>query len=321
MCVGFILLVISLIIAISFGSETTSVTRVFSDPASLDRLLALQIRLPRALLAGLAGGGLALVGASFQALTRNALAEPYVLGVSGGASLGASVAIVLGLASSTIWGAALIPIVSLAGGLLATLLVFTLAKKATSRSVTLLLAGVIINSFAAAVITLLKTLVSATRAQELLFWLTGFVDVPSLPSLVAVAIYVILSSLVLIADAGRLNVLSLGEQSAVSLGVHVINLERRVFFAASTLVGAIVSATGLIGFVGLVVPHAIRFLVGYDNRKVLPLSLLGGAIILIWCDLLARLLFNALGTEPPVGAITALLGCPIFLILLVRQRN
>lgn len=316
------LLALVMIVSVIFGSEDVSPAAAIRDAKSLDRTIILDVRAPRIALAALSGGGLAVVGAAFQALLRNPLAEPYVLGVSGGSALGAALAIVVGLGSSTILGAALIPAAALAGGLVATALVYGVARGAGGSSGTsILLAGVMINAIAAALITLLKTWVSPSRAQQLLRWLTGFIDLPSNVALAGVSLYVGAGVALLFADAARLNVLSLGDESAEALGVGVRALERRVFFASSCVVGAIVSLTGLIGFVGLVVPHALRRLVGPDHRALLPMSAIVGAAALVACDLFARVAFRWLATELPVGAVTAILGGPAFLVLLRRSGD
>jgi iron complex transport system permease protein len=315
-----VLLAAILALGVLLGAEPVSLGRAVADPASLDRTILLDVRLPRVALAALAGAGLAAVGAAFQALLQNPLAEPYVLGVSGGAALGATIAIALGVGAATVLGAALIPAAAFVGGLGATLLVYGIARSSGASGVTILLAGVMVNAIASALITFLKTLVTASRAQQLLRWLTGFVDLPTPAALGAVALYVALGAGVLLFDAARLNLLALGDETAGTLGVDVRALERRVFLASSCVVGAIVSVTGLIGFVGLVVPHTLRRLVGPDHRTLLPLSLLGGAGVLVGCDLVARVSFRWLATEPPVGAVTALLGGPLFLVLLRRGR-
>jgi iron complex transport system permease protein len=315
-----LLLVLTVVLALVAGTESISLGRAFQEEG-LDRTILRDVRLPRVALAALAGTGLSAVGAAFQSLLRNPLAEPYILGVSGGAALGATTAIALGLGASTLLGAALLPIASLLGGLLATSLVYSMARSARggASSTTILLAGVMVNSIAAALITFEKALVPPSRAQQLLRWLVGFVDLPHLPSLFAGALYVAGGCFVLLYDAARLNVLALGDETAGTLGVDVRRLEGRIFFAASCVVGAIVSLTGLIGFVGLVVPHAVRRLIGYDQRRVMPVSMLAGATMVVGCDLIARLAFRPLGTEPPVGAVTALIGGPMFLVLLRKN--
>jgi iron complex transport system permease protein len=259
---------------------------------------------------------------AFQALLRNPLADPYVLGVSGGAAVGATLAIVAGASAFTLAGAALVPVAALAGGLCATLLVFAIARAAGEMSgTTILLAGIIVNAIASALITVVKTLVSASKAQELLFWLIGFLDVPSNAQLVGCALWSVLGVGLLVYDSGRMNLLALGREPAQHLGVDVKRVERRVFFAASAIAGAVVSLTGLIGFVGLVVPHAVRRLFGPDHRIVVPASVLLGATTLVACDLVTRSLFRWLETEPPVGAVTALVGGPLFLVILLRTKS
>jgi iron complex transport system permease protein len=313
-------LVVAILVGIAFGTEPISLSRAWSDGASLDATIALRVRLPRVLLAAIAGGGLAVVGVAFQSILRNPLAEPYILGVSGGAALGATIALVLGANALTLFGASVVPLAAFAGGIVATLIVYALAR-ATSRasSTSILLAGFVVNAIASAAITFIKTLVSATKAQELLYWLMGFLDVPSTTALGCVAVYVALGAAVLFADAAKLNVLALGDEPAQHLGVDVRALERRTFLVGSLVVGAIVSVTGLIGFIGLIVPHALRRIVGPDTRVLLPASLFAGGIVLVACDLVSRTLFRVLHTEPPVGAITALVGGPIFLVLLRRR--
>ncbi len=317
------LLAAAVILAVYFGAEPVSAARAIADPTSLDRAILVDVRLPRVALAAIAGGGLAAVGAAFQALLRNPLAEPYVLGVSGGAALGATTAIALGLGAATLLGAALIPLAAFVGGLGATLVVYAVARdaRAGSGGTSILLAGIMVNAIASALITAQKTLVSPSRAQQLLRWLTGFIELPSPLALLLVTVYVGVGVSVLLADAGRLNLLALGDETAQTLGVDVRALERRIFLAASGVVGAIVSVTGLIGFVGLVVPHVVRRFAGPDHRRLLPLSILLGASALVLCDLAARLVFRWAGTEPPVGAVTALLGGPAFLVLLRRSMR
>ncbi|WP_394824071.1 FecCD family ABC transporter permease [Pendulispora albinea] len=317
---GFGLLVIAVAAAVSFGAESVSLARVVSEPESLDRTIVLSARLPRVLLGVVSGGGLAAVGVAFQTLLRNPLAEPFILGVSGGAAFGATLAILFGLTALSVLGASLIPLAALAGGLTATAMVYAVARRSQAPSATsILLAGVVVNAIASAAITFLKTLVSAAKAQELLFWLIGFLDVPSPTALVSLAVYVGIGATILLVDAGRLNLLALGDDPARHLGVDVRALERRTFFACSLVVGGIVSITGLIGFIGLMVPHALRRLFGPDVRVILPASLLAGGGTLVLCDLVSRVLFRFLHTEPPVGAVTALIGGPLFLLLLGKR--
>jgi iron complex transport system permease protein len=315
-----LLLFFAMALGVAWGTEPVSLERAILDPDSLDRVIVTGVRLPRVALGAVSGAGLAIVGAAFQAVLRNPLAEPYVLGVSGGAALGATCALLLGLAGTTVLGASIVPIAALAGGVAATAVVYGLARTGRGTSATsILLAGVVVNAIASAAITFLKTLVTASKAQEILFWLMGFLDVPSTAALGGVTAYVALGAAMLLRDAGRLNLLALGDEPAEHLGVDVAALGRRTLLACSLVVGAIVSVTGLIGFVGLIVPHALRRLVGPDNRALLPASLCAGGATLVACDLVSRALFRWLHTEPPVGAVTALVGGPLFLVLLRRR--
>jgi iron complex transport system permease protein len=202
----------------------------------------------------------------------------------------------------------------------ATVVVFAIARRAPRgpSGATILLAGVMINAIASSLITFGKLVVPPSRAQLMLRWLVGFIELPTVTALAAVSAYVVVGCALLWREAGRMNVLALGDESAEALGVDVSALERRVFVVASGIVGAVVSLTGLIGFVGLVVPHAVRRILGPDHRRLLPLSFLAGAIMLVLCDLGSRLAFRAFGTQLPVGAVTALIGGPIFLWMLTR---
>ena len=323
LAIGVALLVLTCAAGLAIGTSDASLTRALFDASSNDRVVVASLRLPRVLLGAVAGAGLAAVGVAFQAILRNPLAEPYILGVSGGAALGATIAIACGVASTTLLGAEVLPIVALASGLAATAFVYALARRtgaSSSSGTSILLAGVVVNAVASAAITFLKTLVPERVAQDILFWLVGFLDTPASPAaLPLVAAYVAIGAFVLLRDAGRLNLLALGSEQAGHLGVDVGALERRTLVACSLVVGAIVSVTGLIGFVGLIVPHALRRIVGPDVRKLLPLSLPAGGAALVVCDALSRALFHALHTTPPVGAVTALIGGPLFLVLLRRR--
>lgn len=306
--------------------QPVSLARAWSDAASLDRAILVSARLPRVLLGLLAGAGLSVTGAAFQALLRNPLAEPYVLGVAGGAALGATLALAAGTAALAVplLGASATAAAATLFGLLATALVYAIARGArrdrAPAATDILLAGVVVNAVATGAITFAKTLVRAGTAQQLLFWLAGFLDVATPTTLAVVATAVGVGATSLVVAAPALGLLALGDEHAAHLGVDVRRLERRVFLASSLVVGAVVATCGIIGFVGLLVPHVVRRLVGPDPRRTLPLSLVLGAATLVACDALARASFRALGSEPPVGAITALLGGPLFLVLLTRQR-
>ena len=182
-----------------------------------------------------------------------------------------------------------------------------------------LLVGVVFNSFASALVIALEAVLAPEKTQAVLLWLAGTLGYEPGPVLIAAAVVVFAAALILTALAGRLNLLALGDEGAAALGVDVEWTRLISFFAASAAVGAAVALTGLVGFVGLVVPHAVRLVAGPDHRVVLPASALGGAAFLVLADAIARLLFRGLGTEPPVGAVTALLGAPLFVLLLRRR--
>jgi len=290
-CALFFLAAIAL--GVAFGSEPIALSHLFDGPESIERAALVEARLPRVILGAITGSGLAVVGVAFQAVLRNPLAEPYVLGVSGGSALGATLAILGGIAGMSWIGSSVVPLAALAGGIGATAAVYALARGGTPGSATsMLLAGVVVNAFASALITFSKTLVSASKAQELLFWLVGFLDVQSWRDIAFVGAYAAAGTILLLRDAGRLNLLALGEDAAGGLGVDVRALERRTFFACSAVVGAVVSLTGLIGFVGLVVPHALRRIVGPDVRILMPAALFAGGGLLVLCDLVSRLAFR-----------------------------
>ncbi len=303
------------------GAKSISLSNLWAPENPALQSALLDARLPRVILGAIAGGGLATAGVAFQSVLRNPLAEPYVLGVSGGSALGATVAMIFGAQTLTWLGASVVPLAALLGGSCSTVLVYALVQRWPDGRHAILLAGVIVNAIASALITFIKTLVSASRAQELLYWLTGYLDVHPWHEIAMTGFYVGLGALVLVRDAGRLNLLALGSENAMHLGVDVRALERRTLLAGSLVVGATVSVTGLIGFVGLLVPHALRRLWGPDARTLLPASFFVGGATLVLCDSLSRLLFRFLHTEPPVGAVTALLGGPLFLVLMTRNMR
>jgi len=293
-----------------------------------DATVLFRLRMPRVVLAGVVGAGLSVAGVALQALLRNPLADPFVFGLSGGAAIGAALAVA---AAGTTLGAAgasaagwlgLLPtqLAAVVGALAAALLVFTLGRaQGQLRPERALLVGVVFNSFASALVIALEAVLAPEKTQAVLLWLAGTLGYEPRPVLIAAGAVVMAAALVLTALAGRLNLLALGDEGAAALGVDVEATRLLAFFAASAAVGAAVALTGLVGFVGLVVPHAVRLVAGPDHRVVLPASALGGAAFLVLADALARVLFRGLGAEPPVGAVTALLGAPLFVLLLRRR--
>ncbi|HYD41285.1 MAG TPA: iron ABC transporter permease [Anaeromyxobacter sp.] len=292
-----------------------------------DAAIVLQLRLPRALLAALVGAALAGAGVALQALLRNVLAEPYVLGVAGGAALGGSLVILAATAAAQALGAGAVllshdvPVAlgAMAGAAASAVLVFGLARaRGRTSPETALLFGVVFNAFVLGVITLLRVLVPPEQAARLTYWLVGTIAYQGPEGLGAGAVAVGAALGLLFAFTGRLNLLTLADEEAASLGVEVDRTRAWVFFGASAATGAAVALGGMIGFVGLIVPHLVRRATGPDHRVLLPASALFGAAFVVLADALARVLFLPLGTEPPVGAVTAFLGGPFFFWLLRR---
>ncbi len=277
-----------------------------------------ELRVPRVLLAGLVGGGLALAGTTFQALLRNPLAEPYILGISGGAATGAVAVLALGVG---FLGPFTLPLAAFAGALLAIALVFRVARVADRRLDVrvLLLAGVVVGAFFAAAIALILSLSEADTVRSAMLWMLGSVAGASWREVAVAALYTLPAALVLIGLARPLDLLSVGEESAGYLGADVEGTKRLAYLVASLLTAAGVAVAGVIGFVGLVIPHTLRLLVGSGHRTLLPLSFVVGAAFLIVADLGARTLFGA--TEIPIGVVTAFTGVPVFLVLLRRSAT
>jgi iron complex transport system permease protein len=279
--------------------------------------IVLSVRLPRVGLAAGVGAALAVAGVVFQALLRNPLADPFVLGVSGGAALGGITVLTLGGAVGL--GYAAVPPAAFAGAIGALLLLLAVAGPAGRVSTTsLLLIGVVFNAFASAAIVFLASLAGLAEGAQVFLWLIGSLA-DARPALVGWVASFVVAGLVAVAPFARaLDLLALGEDSAAQLGIDAGRARRWLLLASSLLVGAAVSVAGLIGFVGLVVPHALRLVLGPDHRLLVPASALAGAAFLVVCDTLARSILG--GRELPVGALTALAGGPFFLILLRRTQ-
>ena len=271
------------------------------------------IRLPRILLAGAVGTCLATAGASYQALLRNPLAEPYLLGVSNGAAVGTMVALVF--FGTHEWSR---PVMAFAGALAATFVVYRLARgRAGATPERLILAGVIVTTFLSSAIVFITTLMDATRIRSFTFWLLGDLSGTTSSLLVMILVAAAIGVTFLTIQARSLNLMMLGERDAFDLGVEVRSVRLTVFVAASLLVGASVAASGSVGYVGLVVPHLVRLSFGSDNRVVIVASALAGAAFVIVADTVARTIIAP--RELPVGAITALIGAPLFVYLLKRR--
>lgn len=320
---GFLSILMIGFICLNFGTISIQPQRILSilwhhkTNDSLG-LIIWQLRIPRLIMAMLTGMTLAGVGGAFQGILRNPLADPYILGVSAGAALGAC----SGIAIQYLTGLYLmniLPIFALIGAFLSISLVYLLSRKKTHMPMAdLLLAGVAVNFFFSALITLILAL-SNREIHSMIFWLMGDLSTANWQKIALVFSPVFIGSLLLIFSSLELNGLALGEEEALHLGIQTEKLRLKIFLIGSIMIAIVVSFTGLIGFVGLVIPHISRLLVGPDHRIMLPVSALIGAIFLILCDTIARTIIAP--TEIPIGAITALIGAPLFIHLLKRRNE
>lgn len=335
-CIG--LLIVASVISMIMGAVNFSVVDLLSvfggektDKTELARSIILELRFPRTVLCLLVGAILGLCGACLQGLFRNPLADPGIIGVSAGAGLGAAVAIVLlpviqakifhlvgsDLGWLTLSSTSLFAFI---GGLLSTLLVFKIGQTSYGTNVgIMLLSGVALGSLALAALGFLQFISTDTQLRDISMWQLGSVANASLSSLWVCFVVLCIMAFVLMKQANGLNALLLGEAEARHLGVEVENLKKKIIIICAFGVGLSVAVAGMIGFVGLIVPHICRTLLGPDHRKILPMSALIGAIILLVADLFARQI--AAPAEVPIGIITALLGAPFFIVLLIRSRN
>ena len=327
----FILLVAVVILAAALGSVqipflTTSSILISKLPlieltpnwtGALETIV-LEIRLPRVLLAGLVGAALATAGATYQGLFRNPLADPYLIGVAQGAALGA----VIGFLLPSTWhgaGFGIIPLLAFSGALVSTAIVYSLARVGKTLPVTtLILAGVALGALLGSIVSYL-IISSGERMHSIIFWLMGSFSLSQWSEAKIVLPYVLLGIVIILLYARSLNLMQLDEEQAQQLGINVERLKLVLLAAATLITAAAVSFVGIIGFVGIIIPHAVRLIWGADHRFLLPLSVLTGAIFLILADLIARTVLAP--TEIPIGVITALCGAPFFLYLLRRRKR
>jgi iron complex transport system permease protein len=323
-CLTLLLVLLAVVILTAlFGSEKLPAKAALCTLLTLGKTtcglttnhsaILLEIRLPRILLGAAVGGSLAVAGASYQSLLRNPLAEPYLLGISNGAAVGTMIALVFLGAHE--WSR---PLLAFVGALFATLVVYRLAQGRTGATPErLILAGVIVTTFLSSAIVFVTTLMDATRIRSFTFWLLGDLS-GSTSKLLWLALFIATAgSITLAAHARSLNLLMLGERDAFDLGVEVSRVRLTVFIVASLLVGSSVASSGSVGYVGLVVPHLVRLSLGSDNRITLPAAAICGAIFVVVADTIARSVIAP--RELPVGAITALIGAPLFVYLLRRR--
>jgi len=308
------------VVSMTLGEYTIpfwrTVVDIVSGTESVNNVILLQIRLPRALIAVFVGASLGLCGAAMQGLLRNPLASPGLVGSASGAALCAVSVLYFGLATQAFW---ILPMAGMLGSLVATGLVYELAGRQASVT-TLILAGVAINALATACISLLLNLAPSPYAvRELVLWTLGEIQDRSLRDFWIMLPTTLLGWLLLVGIGGQLDALTLGERTAQSMGVDPQRLRWRVFIAVSFAIGAAVSTVGMIGFIGLVVPHLLRPVVGHQPGKLMPAAALGGAAVLLLADIGVRLI----PTQTPlkVGVLTALVGAPFFLHLIIRSRR
>lgn len=329
---GLLFLVISMLIGISLGAVSVPIPVLLQiigkellhlplavEPDETLTNIVMNIRLPRVLLAGLVGASLAIAGAAFQGLLRNPLADPYTLGISSGASLGAVLTLFLNL-SLPFFGLYTLPILSVLFSLVTIFCVLTFARK-MDRSMkveTIILTGIIFSSFLSAFISLMIAL-TGEELRQIIGWLMGSVSMRGWNYIVIILPFFCLGTLVLMLNTHELNAMTFGEERAKHLGVNVHRRKMLILIAGSILTGAAVAVSGTIGFVGLVIPHVVRRIWGPDHKHLLPLSLIIGGGFLILADLVARIIIAP--TELPIGVITSLIGAPAFAFILLKRRR
>src|SRR5271157_4416102 len=323
----FIILLALGIISLSVGSVyinpgqiLMSLLDIFTGRYSLsaqDELIIFSVRLPRIIFAGIVGASLSLGGVIFQAILRNPLADPYVLGISGGSALGAIIGILIGAGSFYLG----VPLLAFFGALATVFLVFVVAGGGRGPLLdnSLLLSGVVVNAFFSAAILFFLSIVNSMELHSITFWLMGDLSRASFKEICVAALCLLAGFVLLYAQARKLNLIVQGEDTALQLGVNVERTKQWLLVVTSLITAVAVSLAGIIGFVGIMVPHFMRLIFGSDHRLLLPVSALFGASFLIVADTIARVVFAP--AELPVGVITALCGAPYFIFLLKRNER
>ncbi|MDR4947786.1 FecCD family ABC transporter permease [Neobacillus cucumis] len=327
-----IFLLLSILLGTSIGTVNVPIPTIIKiieaklfGFVSLERIdpmfinIVLDIRLPRVILSGLVGAALAVAGAAFQGLLRNPLADPYTLGVSSGASVGAVITLFFQLSIPFI-GSFTLPFVSIVFSLVTIVFVLVFARKMerSMRVETIILTGIIFSSFLGALISLMIAL-TGDELRQIISWLLGSVSMRGWEYIKIILPFLIIGSVILMMNAKELNAMSFGEEKAQNLGVNVQSRKLMILISGSILTGASVAVSGTIGFVGLVIPHMARLCWGPDHKHLLPLSILTGSGFLIIADLISRTIISP--TELPIGVITALIGAPVFTIILLQRKR
>jgi len=322
--IAITILVIVMLSCSLIGSKSISLKAVFSSEnvdseINTDYEIFVNVRLPRIILAALVGAALACSGVIFQALLRNPLADPYILGISSGAALGAIIAFISGV-SWTLWGRSPIAVFAFIGAMLTVWLVWAIGRSTGKSNVTgLLLAGVVVNAFFSAMIMFLTSIAKSEQVHATIFWLMGNMTEEKFEVLWLCGLVIIAGIIALFYIAPQLNAISFSEQDAKSMGIDTAKTHTIAFAVAALITAVAVSLSGLIGFVGLIVPHAVRLVFGPDHRQLLPLSGIIGAIFLVVADTLARTIVAP--AQLPVGVVTAIIGGPFFLFLLIKYTH
>lgn len=329
-----LLLLLIMIFAISVGSADLSmwdslqlvlakipgIGNLFdvSELGDTYEMIVWNVRMPRILISAMVGGALAIVGATFQGVFQNSLADPHILGVSSGAALGATFAMLTGVSVSFL-GLGTIGVFAFAGAMVTVFLVYQVAGVGGQISTTnMLLTGTAISTMLSSVISLLMTF-NNDQISKVYMWTMGSFSSATWEKVIFLAVFVLLGAVVLTAYSGKLNILMMGEEDAQCLGVDTAKTKGILIVVASLLVAASVSVSGIIGFVGLIIPHCVRMICGSDNRKLIPYVFFIGAIFLVFCDTIARTV--AAPTEIPVGIITSVFGAPYFIWLVATRRK
>lgn len=314
-----ILIIVAMFLGVSMGSAGSGIKAIFQsmlgerEADSMLETIVWRIRFPRVLLAALVGATLSLGGLVFQALLRNPLAEPYILGISGGSAIGAIIGILLGL--SRFPGVSLTAFTGSIGTLL--LIIVMSSGQSILKKDTLLLSGVMVNAFCSAVIMFLVSMTQDSRLHNIIFWLMGDLSMADMQQVVILAVTLFPCFILLFWLSNSMNLLLMGKEMALTMGLNIKAVTVTLLVTTSFMVSATVSHCGLLGFVGLVMPHLLRLLLGPDHRVLVPACVLGGGAYMVFCDILARVLPEQ--GEMPAGVITAMIGAPLFIFLLKRS--
>lgn len=334
MLISAVLLIILMIMSATFGAANISffdalkvlVSKIpfvgklanTDDINKTHMIIIMNLRLPRILLGAIVGAGLGVVGAALQGMFKNPMADPYVLGISSGASFGAAIAIALGI-QYVFFGSGVITLFAFLGSIITILFVYNIAKTGGRiPSTTLLLSGIAINSMLMSLVSIIM-IFNRNKVEDIVFWVMGSVASSDWKQVGFIFPIVVLGIIFIIAYSRDLNIMSTGEESARNLGVEVEKVKKLLILLCSLMVAACVSVSGVIGFVGLIIPHSIRLLAGADHRALLPFSAIGGAAFMVVCDTISRSIMPPM--EIPVGAVTSIFGAPYFIYLLYKNKK